>query len=355
MKICHVTSVHPSTDVRIAVKECPSLAEAGYDTYLVAPGKSREENGVHIVGIGDSPINRIKRILTFSEEAYQKALSLNCVVYHLHDPELLPYGLKLKKRGKIVIFDSHEDIPAQIRDKYWIPKALRQIVSAAYSKYQTYALRHFDAVIAATPYIAERLKSCANKVVIVNNYPKLDDIAFQNKPFFQREKIIGYAGSLDDNRGRKVVVEAMKFIDGKLYLAGNETIEGYENIVNCGVLNREEVNKLYENSRMGIVLYQPAANHYKAQPVKMFEYMAAGLPVVASNFLLWQDIVAKNQCGICVEPTNPAQVSEACNKLLNDPGLAEEMGRNGRKAVETVYNWEKEKQVLLKLYQDLTG
>ena len=103
IKVCHVTSVHPVEDVRIFQKECVSLARAGYDIYLVQQGESYEKYGVHIVGFGNVESSRIKRMLHTSRTAYEKALAVDADVYHLHDPELLPYGIKLKKLGKKVI------------------------------------------------------------------------------------------------------------------------------------------------------------------------------------------------------------------------------------------------------------
>lgn len=120
-----------------------------------------------------------------------------------------------------------------------------------------------------------------------------------------------------------------------------------------GRISRQRVNELYANSRSGIVIYQPEPNHIKAQPVKMFEFMAAGLPVVASNFPLWKTIIEGCGCGVCVEPTNADEVREACVRLVNNPDLCREMGMAGRKAVMEKYNWDIEGEKLLELYKTL--
>lgn len=120
-----------------------------------------------------------------------------------------------------------------------------------------------------------------------------------------------------------------------------------------GKINRKEVNELYGRARTGIVIYQPAANHIESQPIKMFEFMAAGLPVVASNFPLWKGILEGADCGICVDPTKVEEVRDACLYMIDHPEEAQRMGTNGKKAVDSLYNWNNEKEKLLDLYRAL--
>lgn len=353
MKVCHFTSVHRPEDIRIFHKECVSLAKAGHEVYLVQRGDSYDKEGVHIVGFGDLPKGKIKRILKTANNAYRIAKALNCDVYHFHDPELLKYGLKLKKYGKKVIFDSHEDVPAQIMDKDWIPATIRSNVSSAYRRLETKVVKQIDAVIAATPHIATKFEGRANKVEVVNNYPMLDDIQFQEKPFEERKSIICYAGGINEIRGEKVMIEAMKGVDGELIIAGDHTKQKIDNVKYIGRIEHSEVNDLFAISRVGIVIYQPAKNHIESQPIKLFEFMAAGLPVVASNFPLWKKIVEETDCGICVDPTNVDEVRKACNEMLSNPIKGEEMGKKGREAILNKYSWANEEIKLLKIYKCL--
>jgi glycosyltransferase involved in cell wall biosynthesis len=85
----------------------------------------------------------------------------------------------------------------------------------------------------------------------------------------------------------------------------------------------------------------------------MFEYMAAGLPIIASDFPLWRQIIEKNECGILVNPLNPQDIANAINFFVDHPNESERMGKNGRKAVESIYNWTIEERKLLKFYMDL--
>ena len=135
IKVCHLTSAHKAKDDRIFVKECISLAKAGYEVYIIAPdAENRVCDNVHFLGINSFKIksSRVRRFVKVGRLVYQKAVELDADIYHLHDPELLLYGLKLKHRGKKVIFDSHEDVPNQILSKTWIPGLLRSFVARIY-------------------------------------------------------------------------------------------------------------------------------------------------------------------------------------------------------------------------------
>jgi glycosyltransferase involved in cell wall biosynthesis len=101
------------------------------------------------------------------------------------------------------------------------------------------------------------------------------------------------------------------------------------------------------------VLFHPVPNHVFAQPNKMFEYMSAGIPVIASDFPLWKAIIEGNKCGICVDPLNPDEIADAIEWIAQHPNEAEEMGNNGRRAVETIYNWDIERNKLLAFYQKI--
>jgi glycosyltransferase involved in cell wall biosynthesis len=79
--------------------------------------------------------------------------------------------------------------------------------------------------------------------------------------------------------------------------------------------------------------------------------MASGLPVIASNFPLWKEIVNGNKCGICVDPLRPSDIAQAVEYLINHPESRKEMGRKGKNAVFKTYNWENESEKLISLYE----
>lgn len=357
IKVCHFSSVHGSHEVRILVRECVSLARAGYDVYYVVKGESREENGVHIIGVGEPPKGKIRRMMNFTRKVYEKALSLDCDIYHFHDPELLPFGIKLKRLGKKVIFDSHEAIPIQIMSKEYIPYLIRGLVANLYKFYESYAVKRLDGVVAADPYITGKFRNRARRVVNVNNFPSLEDVIYSPRNFSQREDLLFYVGSVNDVRGEKIMVEAMKEVKGSLVIAGKKWEKELDyvpdNVSYFGEANRKQVNEFFNKAVAGLCLMKPIKNYYNSQPTKIYEYMAGGLPVICSNFPACIEAVEKTGSGFCVDPFDIEAVRKAMRTLLENHELAQGMGTRGRKTVEAKYSWEPEAEKLIKFYQEI--
>lgn len=364
-KVCHVTSVHPAGDVRIFQKECVSLARAGYDVTLVQQGESYEKDGVHIAGFGAAASNRLKRMLFTTRRAYKKALAVNADVYHLHDPELLPYGMKLKRRGKKVIFDSHEDVPADILEKAWIPAPLRKLISRAYARYEASLFPRLDGVVGVTPILCRRLEKCSRRCAMVTNYPIWEEDLSQ--PAFQNRKVV-FPGLLSElwnihillraaERVGDVTVELRSRQVEEPYGTALRSLPGWEKVNFPGQVSHAEVLRLFSECSCGIALSKKTANSAgdtgTLGNTKLFEYMMAGLPFVCTDFILWKDIVDRWQCGICVDPENVEEVSSAIQYLLDHPEEARRMGENGRRAVKEEFNWGAEEKKLLALYREI--
>jgi glycosyltransferase involved in cell wall biosynthesis len=363
-RVCHMTSVHQRYDVRIFLKECVSLKNEGYNVTLLCADNKKDEikNGVRIISVKFRPRNRISRIINARKFMLRSALEIDADIYHFHDPELLPVGLKLKRIGKKVIYDAHEDVPRQINNKSWIPKILRSLISKIFEIYENYIVRRLDYVIAATSFIANRFKAMGVKSIVINNYPILAEF---NKPidWSLRKNECCYCGGLTRLRGIKEIVEAVGLSKHELHLCGEfesnkfenkiRDLPGFKYIKYYGLLDRKSVKKVFNISKIGIVTFLLAKNHIDAQPNKMFEYMAAGIPVIASNFKLWKSIIEKNNCGLCVDPYNINEISEAIKYLIRNDNISKKMGENGRKLIESEFNWEKESNNLLNIYNEL--
>lgn len=362
VKVCHMTSVHTDKDIRIFYKECATLEQNGYEVVLVAPGEDHIEKNVRIKGVGKSVSGRLKRMLFRGKKVYKLALKEDAEIYHFHDPELLPYGLKLKKKGKKVIYDSHEDVPRQILAKTWIPSKVRIIVSKFYEKYEKKVAQQLDCVVTVTDHIKQIFEKYHCKAIVLKNYPLLNDIDCRLDDYEQRECVICYAGGVTEQRGITTLVKSISGINVKLNIAGDlneeykselERLPGWEKVNYLGYLDRAGISSLYSRSRIGMVTLKDTPNHRYSLPIKMFEYMAAGIPVIASKFPVWEAVIRKVDCGLCVDPNDEQEIARAIQYLLGNPKMAKRMGENGRKAVCERFSWENEASKLLDLYQEM--
>jgi glycosyltransferase involved in cell wall biosynthesis len=286
-------------------------------------------------------------------------------VLHFHDPELLPWGILAALAGRTVVYDVHEDVPSDIMDKDWIAPRLRLPVSRAAALLERAASAFLSAIVAATPAIARRFPSA--KTVLVQNFPFLDEFApMDGEPSVARDGFV-YVGGITEIRGAREMVRAMSEIrresSPRLVLAGVidppellpelERLPGFDRCEFLGWRDRKSVAALMRRAIAGLVLFHPVQNHIEAQPNKLFEYMSAGLPVVASDFPVWRSIVVDGGCGICVDPLDPKAIAQALDYLRTHPEEAREMGRRGRRLVLDRYNWREEQGKLLGLYSRL--
>lgn len=361
-RVCHLTSVHPWDDVRIFHKECATLAAAGLEVHLIAPGAPEarvKRVFVHGVPVGQG---RLRRMTLTTEKVFKRAIELDVDVYHLHDPELIPVGLRLHARGKEVVYDAHEDYARDIVSKAWIPATMRRPVARSVEWLERHACRRFSGVVAATPTIGKNLAAASSNAVIVNNFP-IDNELTNDATWDERESKAVYVGTIAANRGIFEIIAATARAQVPLLLAGSMSPEtllgeasatpGWTNTEYVGILDRAGVRKLLARARVGILTLHPKPNYLTSQPVKLFEYMAAGIPVVASDFPLWRQIITRAGCGLCVDPMNVEESARAIRHLIDNPTLAEQMGRRGREAVGQQYNWSTEARALVGLYDDI--
>lgn len=364
MRICHLTSSHPCTDMRIFYKECCSLSAAGFEVHLVAPSAPNKViNGIRLHG---NDKNKQSRLYRFSKNLwyiYRKAIEINADLYHFHDPDLLIIGLLLKMKNKKVIYDAHEDFPRTILTKDWIPLAQRRLVSWLSEKIENMISNHLELVVAATPHIYDRFKRLGCNAVNVNNYPMNEELISLQVNWQVKQSSVCYLGDIGDQRGIFEILAALEQTDIKLLLAGafvsNSqreqaiSMKGWKNVKELGYLDRNGIKGVLLESMGGLSILKPTPSYIYSLPIKMFEYMASAIPVIASNFPLWEEIVITNKCGICVDPFNPNEIANAINWIVTNPEDARLMGENGRRAVIEKYNWENESKKLVQSYQNI--
>jgi glycosyltransferase involved in cell wall biosynthesis len=366
-KICHLTSAHIWDDTRIFHKMCRSLSDAGHEVHLVAargprpPGKTVDGVRVHLL---QEPANRLERMLLTSRRVLAYARKLKADIYHFHDPEFLPWARRFQKRvGAPVIYDVHEDYRVHMA-KPWISRALRPMASRGVGYFEDTTVRRLAGVVSATPHIARRFVSHPNSVV-VQNFARLEEFNENDAGVVREEGLFVYVGTFSPARGIVETIQALPFAGpgARLVLAGRwppgglrakcAKLEGWAQVEEVGYLDRPAMATLLSRAQAGVVLFHPVDNYVRAQPLKLFEYMAAGLPVIASDFPLWREIVGGAECGLLVDPLDPDAIAEGMTWIIDHPVEANAMGQRGRRAVARTYNWAAEATKLVDLYKSL--
>lgn len=370
LHIVHLTTVHRPFDTRIFQKECRTLAQSGYRVSLIAPHTTQESvDGVEIIPIPyfKRRLARMARMTWGIWAVYSTTRRLQADLYHFHDPELMPVGilLKLTTRAR-VIYDVHENYPTNMSAKEWLPRPVRGLASWGVARFESITATSVDGIVAATEYIAARFPP--TKTQVVRNYPLL---SMTTEPAGDQRTSEGnctliYTGGLTNHRGIYQIVQALEYIEtpqAKLILLGGhvdretaqavQQMPGWSRVDYHGQVPYETMYHYLHSSAVGLVCNQPVHLYDLAQPNKLFEYMSAGLPVIASRFDLWREIVEGNECGVTVDPTSPEQIAEAIDYLLGQPNMRRAMGENAQRAIREKYNWKRESLRLLDLYREV--
>ena len=365
-KIVHISSVHDTFDTRILYRECVGLHQRGYDVTLVTTGdRDFDFEGVRVVVVPRRE-GRFSRIVRTGLGVVRRAIREQGDVYHFHDPELLGWARLLRATGTPVVYDMHENVPKSLMDKHWIPKWLRPLVGQAYRAIERTLLRGMPVVLAETSYSVDYDWLDAKAIVL--NYPIVEDVAALKPSQSWEVPMVGYVGGISPERGSLVLLEAIGSLqrDGVgvgLAMVGpfvseahREELDRYicdhrvRHVRFFGRLPSHEALSVMAGCSVGAAVLQPIANYLESYPTKVFEYMALGIPVIASNFDLYRSVVETHGCGVCVDPTDPSRVAVALRSLIKDRASAAVMGLRGRAAVVESYSWAGQLDVLENLY-----
>jgi len=372
-RICHFTSVHQAYDTRILLKECRSLAKAGNEVFLVAQHTCSERwNDVNIIGLQRKRKGRLSRAFLFTWRVFFTALQTKSEVYHFHDPELIPFGLLLRLFGKKVIFDIHENIARQIKVKEYLP--FRSLVARIYGLVDWISAKAFFLILAENSYRSiyeshtDKLETVLNMpdVKFLSEYKKTDRSVTDSIDLF-------YIGGITFERGIETIVNALAELQSRGVSTNFHCVGPYEE----SVMNRvksipsydEVQNSIHfygperldialrrsENCQVGLSILMPIENYLESYSTKIFEYMAIGLPVITSNFPLYQEVVERYECGFCVDPADSQELADRITELSKNNELILEFSTNGIRAAESKFNWDREEEKLLAVYQTLTS
>lgn len=378
--VCVFTSTHPATDTRVYGKEVKSLLRGGFSILYYTNQSGPKNNGPDSDGLSPHPKlkviynsgfnveNRLGRFLRSFLMYFR--ISKKCSVYHFHDPDLIFCGALLKLTGKKVIYDVHENYVDSISEKPYLSGFMQKLLSFLYRSAENLLCRQYDMIIAATPSIKSSYDNRGFKNVnIIYNYPYRQElISIDSYEGSKQRNTFIYVGGITRIRGITNLVNALELANARerinLVLGGPvfpasyqkelESLSGWKYVEYLGPLSRSRVAQEFNKAMCGICLFLPLKNHVEAMPNKLFEYMSAGLPVLCSDFDLWEKLVVQNKVGYICNPEDINSIAEALVKIsCLDQEELDLKGRTGIGLIQTKYCWEKEEKKLLKLYQGL--
>lgn len=365
--IAHLTTVHPRDDSRIRSKQVASLAGEFADVHLFVQdglGDEIDPAGYRIVDTGPR-LKRISRMMLGGWRMFRAVRAARPRVAHFHDPELLPWALLLKLSGISVVYDVHEDMPEQVKHNPGLPKIVQRTISPFVRFSEWFGALFLDGVVACTETIAKRFP--ASKTALVHNFPILEELAApaerEQSDRLLEFAYVGYISEVRNVIGMMRAVDQLPYAEARLRLVGSFAVEETENMARAmpewrkvrfeGWASRSQVAEILSEVRAGLVVLKPVEHEMLTLPIKLFEYMAAGLPVISSDFPLWRTIVEDAGCGLLVNPLENADIARAMRWIVEHPEEAQEMGARGRAAIETRYNWRNEADTLIRFYRSL--
>ena len=355
--------------------EALSLIGAGHNVTILAWDKKREhphtesKDDIKIVRSYNSLIMKILpydifRMHFWWYKGYIDALELHentpFDVVHCHDMDTLPIGVKLKKKmGIKLVYDAHElwgymvsnDIPS-FWANYYIHKEKKLI-------------QYLDGFIIAEDKYEDYFKTITNKeLTSILNCKKIISEKYI-PPKKGKTFTLLFIGRLSSTRFLPELVESVKGLKNVKCIIGGigkpkfvdklkQKCEETKNVDFIGPVALDEVIPKTQKADAVVCMVDPnVINNKIATANKQFEAMVCGRPVICTKGSRSGEITGNEKCGIVVDYSIDS-LREGIIKLRNNPKLCETLGKNGLKAAIKKYNWEKQEEKLIKIYEKLT-
>lgn len=369
MNICMATVAHQAFDHRIFHKEAKSAVAAGHAVTLIAPAdKDEVRDGVRILAVPRwfGPIGRVRAAI----QVFWRGCRTKADIYHFHDPELMPFFwiVRAVKRKKVVA-DIHEYFPQVIQARTWIPPVLRRAAGAILRGLDAVNARLVDAVVVVTPSMVPLFPG-AGRCIVVRNMASMEFGLNAYQMNLEREYDVAHLGSMTSSRARMIARVAEELErrkvpcewlllgisdEGATWLRRNTTPNIFERLHCVPHISHDHVPCYLKACKVGFNYHPYEARFLVSIPLKIFEYLCCGLPVVCTALPHVAEFMEEVDCGELVADNEPSSFADAIESLLKNPSLAREKARRGHEAILRQHCWEREAEKLMKLYDDLIG
>ena len=287
---------------------------------------------------------------------------------HVHDLPLVDVGIRMKKKFSIpVTADLHENWPAYLRVARHTKTLSGKILSPnkLWVKHEKKILFESDQIIVVADEAKTRLVSIGigtDKIKIVSNTLNIKHFTLPDKKKENSETILFYAGGIQYHRGLHTVIKALsktKKKNLKFWILG----EGVEkkNLIkltaNLNLANSvkflgwrpfNEMIELLAHADYAIIPHIKSDHTDTTIPHKLFQYMFAGVPVIATNCTPIKRIIDKTQSGVCYASDDDKELAAIFDSISVKSQII--FGVNGKKWVTIKYNWENEAKSLNQIY-----
>jgi glycosyltransferase involved in cell wall biosynthesis len=362
--------MHEHDDDRIFQRACTGLAARGNKVYFVVTHEGNAvTDGVEVIGIKRR--SGIKRRILSSLEAWRKAKKLKADIIHFHDPDLIPWMLLSAFTGKKIVYDVHENYASRI---YREGSALRKTAAGIYRRLENFTANRFAGIVVVTESMRALFRGIKKPVLVVDNLIYLERLKNINISSIEKSlpPVIYTSGTNSPARNCMQAVESLPIILKKvpevvMRFAGRYYPSGYKEALQAkagklGVAGRvifDDMVPWAENFKrtasafIGCVFYEDNINNKVTLPNRIYEYMYCGAAVLGEDFPEVRRVINDTGCGIVVNSSDPSAIAAAAVKMLQDPEAAAEMGRRGREAVLTSYNFDSVLPELQNFYKQI--
>ncbi len=374
MHIVQITTTHPPHDVRVFYKIARTLLEAGNRVTLLQMfnGDADPYPGIEYEII-PRPGNRFKRVLA-GRKLGPVALELKGDVYIIHDTEILSLAAFLSKREKKVIHDAMEPYPDFLAEKPWVPRILRPVVRKAAAIAEMRGSKNSDGLIVAMKENSERLKPSGKPILMLHNFPKIEDILEHRPP--KENTVIYVGGVMRQRKGTEIASMSEHFAPGGLLEGWRLDIIGPIHFSNYGRKCREiaaphidkgylkfpgvmepydKVLKMIESARFGLSLVEPTRNYSQIISTKIFDYMAKGTIPIATWLQSYEGLITDADGPVFIAPGDEAKVPSIIADLLKDGTAMRQRAETCLKSVREKFNWEQDAQYLPAFIEKIVG